>query len=152
MLFTELNLHPAVMKGISEAGFVECTPVQTATFEKTLSGMDVMVQSQTGTGKTAAFLITMFHLFLTGDKYRYKKALILTPTRELAVQVEQDAQLLGKFCGLKTGCFYGGVGYATQDRLLKEDINIYIGTPGRLIDYQKSGKIDFLKFEILVIA
>ena len=151
MLFTELNLHPSVMRGISEAGFVECTPVQDATFEKSLSGIDVMVQSQTGTGKTAAFLITMFHLFLTGDKYRYKKALILTPTRELAVQVEQDAQLLGKFCGLKTGCFYGGVGYATQDRLLKEDLSICIGTPGRLIDYQKMRKIDFLKFEILVI-
>src|SRR4030042_4810200 len=151
MLFTELNLHPAVMKGISEAGFVECTPVQTATFEKTLSGMDVMVQSQTGTGKTAAVLITMFHGILTLDSYRYKKALILAPTRELAVQVEQDAKLLGKHCGLKTGCFYGGVGYATQDQLLKEELNLYIGTPGRLIDYQKMRKIDFLKFEALVI-
>jgi ATP-dependent RNA helicase RhlB len=151
MLFTELNLHPLVMRGITDAGFMECTPVQDATFEKTLSGVDVMVQSQTGTGKTAAFLITMFHRFLTGDKYRYKKALVLTPTRELAVQVDQDAQLLGKHCGLKTGCFYGGVGYAAQDRLLNEDINIYIGTPGRLIDYQKMRKIDFLKFEILVI-
>jgi ATP-dependent RNA helicase RhlB len=139
------------MQGISEAGFVECTPVQAATLEKTLSGIDVMVQSQTGTGKTAAFLITMFHRFLTFDTYRYKKALILTPTRELAVQVEQDAKLLGKYCGLKTGCFYGGVGYATQDQLLREDLNLYIGTPGRLIDYQKMRKIDFLKFETLVI-
>ncbi|OHD64863.1 MAG: hypothetical protein A2176_06020 [Spirochaetes bacterium RBG_13_51_14] len=151
MLFTEFNLDPRVMRGIEEAGFTHCTPVQELTLQKTLAGTDVYVQSQTGTGKTAAFLITMFHLFLTSDKYRHKKALVLTPTRELAVQVEQDALLLGKYCGLKTGCFYGGVGYATQDRLLKEDINIYIGTPGRLIDYQKSGKIDFLKFEILVI-
>ena len=151
MLFTELNLHPSVMQGIQEAGFVECTPVQETTFQKTLAGTDVMVQSQTGTGKTAAFLITMFHKFLTDEKYRYKKALILTPTRELAVQVEQDAMVLGKYCDIKTGCFYGGVGYATQDRLLREDVNIYIGTPGRLIDYQKSHKIDFLKFEILVI-
>jgi ATP-dependent RNA helicase RhlB len=139
------------MQGITEAGFVECTPVQTATFEKTLSGTDVMVQSQTGTGKTAAFLITMFHRFLTIEAYRYKKALILTPTRELAVQVEQDAQLLGKYCGLKTGCFYGGVGYGVQDQLLREDLNLYIGTPGRLIDYQKMRTIDFLKFEALVI-
>src|SRR4030042_1718708 len=152
MLFTEFNLDPRVMRGIEEAGFPHCTPVQELSLQKTLAGTDVYVQSQTGTGKTAAFLITMFHLFLTSDKYRHKKALVLTPTRELAVQVEQDALLLGKYCGLKTGCFYGGVGYATQDRLLKEDINIYIGTPGRLIDYQKSGKIDFLKFEILVIA
>jgi len=139
------------MRGIQEAGFVECTPVQESTLQKTLAGTDVMVQSQTGTGKTAAFLITIFNLFLSDDKYRNKKALVLTPTRELAVQVEQDAVLLGKHTGLKTGCFYGGVGYATQDKLLKEDLNIYIGTPGRLIDYQKSRKIDFLKFEVLVI-
>jgi ATP-dependent RNA helicase RhlB len=151
MLFTELTLHPSVMGGIQDAGFVECTPVQEATLQKTLTGTDVMVQSQTGTGKTAAFLITIFNLFLTEEKYKHKKALILTPTRELAVQVEQDAILLGKQTGLKTGCFYGGVGYTTQDRLLKGELNIYIGTPGRLIDYQKSHKIDFLKFEILVI-
>ena len=139
------------MSGIDEAGFTECTPVQEMTFQKSLAGQDVMVQSQTGTGKTAAFLITIFNLFLSDEKYRYKKALILTPTRELAVQVEQDAQMLGKHTGLKFGCFYGGVGYATQDRLLKEDLNLYIGTPGRLIDYQKSGRIDFGKFEVLVI-
>ncbi|HOD16246.1 MAG TPA: DEAD/DEAH box helicase [Spirochaetota bacterium] len=151
MLFTELTLHPSVMRGIEEAGFTECTPVQEMTFQKTLAGKDVMVQSQTGTGKTAAFLITIFNLFLSDEKYRNKKALVLTPTRELAVQVEQDAQLLGKHTGLKFGCFYGGVGYVTQDRLLKEELNLYIGTPGRLIDYQKSGKIDFSKFEVLVI-
>ncbi len=151
MLFTELNLHPLVMKGIEEAGFTVCTPVQEMTFQKTLSDTDVYVQSQTGTGKTAAFLITIFNLFLTDEKYRHRKALVLTPTRELAVQVEQDAQLLGKYCGIKTGCFYGGVGYVTQDRLLKEDVDLFIGTPGRLIDYQKSHKIDFMKFEILVI-
>jgi ATP-dependent RNA helicase RhlB len=150
MKFTELNLHPCVMQGIEKAGFTECTPVQEATLEKTLAGMDVYVQSQTGTGKTAAFLITIFNRFLAGA-YRHKKALVLTPTRELAVQVEKDAELLGEFCGFKIGCFYGGVGYATQDRLLSGDLNLYIGTPGRLIDYQKSGKIDFLKFEILVI-
>ncbi|MBN2159409.1 MAG: DEAD/DEAH box helicase [Spirochaetes bacterium] len=151
MLFTELNLNPSVMRGIEDAGFTECTPVQASTFQKSLAGTDVMVQSQTGTGKTAAFLITIFNLFLTGENYRHKRALVLTPTRELAVQVEQDARVLGKHCGLKIGCFYGGVGYATQDQLLRGDLNLYIGTPGRLIDYQKSGKIDFLKFEILVI-
>ncbi len=151
MLFTELNLHPDVMKGIDEAGFTECTPVQEATLQKTLNGTDVYVQSQTGTGKTAAFLITIFNRFLGESTYKHKKALILTPTRELAVQVEQDALLLGKYCGFKIGCFYGGVGYAVQDQALKEDLSLFIGTPGRLIDYQKSGKIDFLKFEILVI-
>ncbi len=151
MLFTELHLHESVMRGIEEAGFVTCTPVQEATLQKTLNGVDAYVQSQTGTGKTAAFLITIFNLFLTGDKFRHKKALVLTPTRELAVQVEQDAKLLGKYCDIKTGCFYGGVGYTEQDRLLKTELNLFVGTPGRLIDYQKSGDIDFMKFEILVI-
>jgi ATP-dependent RNA helicase RhlB len=150
MQFTELNLHPCVMKGINDAGFTECTPVQEATLPKTLSGTDAYIQSQTGTGKTAAFLITIFNRFLTGE-YRHKKALVLTPTRELAVQVEQDARHLGKHCGLMIGCFYGGVGYAAQDQLLTQNLNLFIGTPGRLIDYQKSGKIDFMKFEVLVI-
>ena len=124
MRFTELTLHPSVMQGIEEAGFTECTPVQEMTFQKSLAGKDVMVQSQTGTGKTAAFLITIFNLFLSDEKYRNRKALILTPTRELAVQVEQDALVLGKYTGLKTGSFYGGVGYVTQDRLLREDLKI----------------------------
>src|SRR3990172_6450879 len=123
MKFTELNLHPCVMRGIEDAGFTECTPVQEATLQKTLAGIDAYIQSQTGTGKTAAFLITIFNRFLEGSG-RHKKALVLTPTRELAVQVEQDARLLGKHCGLLIGCFYGGVGYVTQDKMLQEDLSL----------------------------
>jgi ATP-dependent RNA helicase RhlB len=111
MKFAEFNLHPHVLRGIDDAAFDDCTPVQEKTLDKTLRGTDVYVQSQTGTGKTAAFLITIFHLFLTGDRYRNKKALIIVPTRELAVQVEKEAKQLGKHCRFKVGSFFGGIGY-----------------------------------------
>jgi ATP-dependent RNA helicase RhlB len=151
MKFTEFNLNEKIIKGIKDAGFVECMPVQEMTLEKTLKGQDVFVQSQTGTGKTAAFLITIFNFFLEGSIYRNKKALILVPTRELAVQVENDAKMIGKYCNLKIGSFFGGLGYTKQELLLKDNLNIFIGTPGRLIDFNKSRKIDFSKMDILVI-
>lgn len=151
MKFAEFNLHPHVLRGIDEAAFTDCTPVQEKTLEKTLKGIDVYVQSQTGTGKTAAFLITIFHLFLTSDRYRNKKALIIVPTRELAVQVEKEAKLLGKHCRFKVGSFFGGIGYDKQEKLLQDNLNVYVGTPGRLIDFYKSGKLDLKAFDILVI-
>lgn len=151
MKFAEFNLHPHVLRGIDEAAFTDCTPVQEKTLEKTLKGIDVYVQSQTGTGKTAAFLITIFHLFLTSDRYKNKKALIIVPTRELAVQVEKEAKLLGKHCRFKVGSFFGGIGYEKQEKLLQDNLNIYVGTPGRLIDFYKSGKLDLKAFDILVI-
>lgn len=151
MKFAEFNLHPHVLRGIDEAAFTDCTPVQEKTLDKTLKGIDVYVQSQTGTGKTAAFLITIFHLFLTSDRYRNKKALIIVPTRELAVQVEKEAKLLGKHCRFKVGSFFGGIGYDKQEKLLQDNLNVYVGTPGRLIDFYKSGKLDLKAFDILVI-
>jgi ATP-dependent RNA helicase RhlB len=151
MKFAEFNLHPDVIRGIDDAAFTDCTPVQEMTLEKTLKGIDVYVQSQTGTGKTAAFLITIFHLFLTSDRYKNKKALIIVPTRELAVQVEKEAKLLGKHCHFKVGSFFGGIGYDKQEKLLQDNINVYVGTPGRLIDFYKSGKLELKAFDILVI-
>ncbi len=151
MKFNEFNLNEKILKGIDEAGFVECTAVQESTLAKTLEGIDVYVQSKTGTGKTAAFLITIFNLFLDNPKYKHRKALVIVPTRELAVQVEREARLLGKYCNFKTGAFFGGIGYDTQERLLKEDLNLYVGTPGRLIDFCKSGKINLKEMEVLVI-
>lgn len=150
MNFKDLDLHPDIMKGLEEAAFEKCTPVQEKTFEHTLNKRDVYVQSQTGTGKTAAFLITIFQLFKTDPDIR-KRALILVPTRELAVQVEEEAAILGKYCGYKIGSFYGGVGYEKQEKLLKQQAEICVGTPGRLIDFCKSGKLDFSSFDILVI-
>lgn len=150
MKFSEFNLDKDILKGISEAGFKECLPVQEQTFSHTLMGEDVCVQSQTGTGKTAAFLISAFHA-LKGER-RNKKCLIIAPTRELAVQIETEAELLGRFLDLKIGCFYGGVAYRKQEKLLEGgDIDIIIGTPGRLIDFARQGKINFREIEILII-
>ncbi|TVR58677.1 MAG: DEAD/DEAH box helicase [Spirochaetaceae bacterium] len=151
MKFTELNLTESVQQGIDDAGFVDCTEVQERTFSATLSGRDVLVQSQTGTGKTAAFLISIYQLMTTDPKFQGKRALIIAPTRELAVQIEKEAQLLGRHLPFGVGCFYGGVGYADQERKIAENVEIIVGTPGRLIDFAKSGKLDFRAVGILVI-
>ena len=102
MNYSELNLNESLFKGIDEAGYVECTPVQKQVLEVSLDGSDLYVQSQTGTGKTAAFLVTIMQQLLSGGKSEGKKALVMVPTRELAVQVEEEAKKLGKFSGLET--------------------------------------------------
>ena len=104
MKFTDLTLHKNILKGIQKAGFTDCLPVQIQTFEQTLNNhQDVCVQSQTGTGKTAAYLISIFQLILTHDSLKKKKALIVAPTRELAVQIAKEAQLLGSYLDRVTG-------------------------------------------------
>lgn len=151
MEFSKFNLDERILKGIEKAGFTTCTPVQAETFKYSLKGRDILAQSQTGTGKTAAFLISLFQLMLTREDLKGKKALILAPTRELALQTEKEARLLGQFLDIKIGCFYGGVGYNQQDKLLKEGVDIMIGTPGRLMDYGNSGKFLFKDFGYLII-
>lgn len=150
MRFTDFDFHPDILKGIEDAGFEECTPVQTECFKATFAGKDVAAQSQTGTGKTAAFLLSIYQLFLS-DAVERKKALIIAPTRELAVQIEEEAKLLGKHLDFRVGCFYGGVGYKEQESLLQNGVDIFIGTPGRLIDFGKQKKIDFSAFGAVVI-
>src|SRR6056297_3656439 len=151
MKFTEINFSEKVLEGIQKAGFTECMPVQSEVFLHALEAQqDVTVQSRTGTGKTAAFLLTIFELFSRNPDAQHK-ALILAPTRELAVQIEQEAKLLGSHLPYKIGSFYGGVGYKTQDQLLKEGVDIIIGTPGRLLDYAQSKKLKLDSVDILVI-
>lgn len=151
MQFTELDLHPDLQRGIDDLGFTTCTDVQADTFTHTLHGRDVTVQSQTGSGKTAAFLISIFQLMNSDDRYRDTRALIVAPTRELAVQIENDAKALGKYLSQKTGCFYGGVGYGKQEQALADRVQLVIGTPGRLIDFNQSGKLDFREMGMIVI-
>lgn len=151
MEFSNYDLDEKILKGIEKAGFKTCTPVQAETLKHSLSGRDLLVQSQTGTGKTAAFLIPIFQMMLTRGDLAGKKALILAPTRELALQIEKEARLLGQFLDIRIGCFYGGVGYNQQDKLLKDGVDIMIGTPGRLMDYGNSGKILFRDFGYIVI-
>jgi ATP-dependent RNA helicase RhlB len=151
MRFTELDLDPKLQQSIVERGYTDLTPVQEQTLARTLRGEDVTVQSQTGTGKTAAFLITIFERMLRSGPQARKRALIISPTRELAVQIEGEANLLNRRLGFSIGCFYGGVGYATQLELLKNGVDVLIGTPGRLIDLNESGRMSLKDVGILVI-
>jgi ATP-dependent RNA helicase RhlB len=151
MKFSESNFSQKVLSGIEEAGFSDCTPVQERVFETALQEKrDVMVQSQTGSGKTAAFLLTIFELF-EREKDIHHKALIIAPTRELAVQIEQEAELLGAHMDSRIACLYGGAGYNQQERKLADDPNIIIGTPGRLLDFANSGKVSLGDVDMLVI-
>jgi ATP-dependent RNA helicase RhlB len=127
------------------------TDVQEQTLSRTLEGVDAAVQSQTGTGKTAAFLVTLFERMSRPGGTPRKKALIIVPTRELAVQIEGEARLLGRHLGFRIGCFYGGVGYAGQLAALKRGVEIIIGTPGRLLDLSERGILRLNEIGFLVI-
>jgi len=151
MLFTELPLDPRLQQSISDRGYTELTHVQELTLAKSLKGQDVAVQSQTGTGKTAAFLITLFSHLLKHPKSARRKALIIVPTRELAVQIEGEALLLNRSIGLTIGCFYGGVGYTVQLAQIKAGPDIIIGTPGRLLDLAEKKRLNFKECGFLVI-
>lgn len=151
MNFTDFNLHESLLKGVENAQYVSCTPVQEEVLKTALQGSDVYVQSQTGTGKTAAFLITIIQEMLSQPEVKSKKALVLVPTRELAVQVEEEAKVLLSGVNFCVGSFYGGVGYTNQVNLLKKGVDIIVGTPGRVIDLQESGAMDLSSVGYLVI-
>ncbi len=151
MRFNEFNLHPDLQKGIDEAGYVNCMPVQEQVLTHAFGGQDMYVQSQTGTGKTAAFLVVIFQRILTEEALGGKKALIMAPTRELAVQIEEESNMLGKYLPIKTGSFYGGVGYTQQEKLLRDKVQIMVGTPGRVLDLNKSGRMNLMEIAFLVL-
>jgi ATP-dependent RNA helicase RhlB len=156
LLFTALDLPAPVQKGIRDAGFLACTPIQEATLPVALRGKDVAGQSQTGTGKTAAFLIAAFTRCLRQSApppggVTAPRVLIIAPTRELTVQIEADARLLGSHTGLRILAVYGGIDYARQREALRERCEILVGTPGRLIDYLKQNIWSPRKVEVLVI-
>ncbi|MBN8281135.1 MAG: DEAD/DEAH box helicase, partial [Gammaproteobacteria bacterium] len=139
VLFSDLGLPPEIMVGIRAAGFQQCTPIQAQTLPVALEGRDIAGQAQTGTGKTAAFLIAMFNHLLKHPAPKVNqpapRALILAPTRELAVQIHSDAQILGSGTGLRLAVVYGGADYDKQREELQKGLDVLIGTPGRLIDY-----------------
>ncbi len=151
--FDEFNLPPEILKGLSDAGFVYCTPIQSRTLSLSLSGRDVAGQAQTGTGKTAAFLVTIFTRLLTQTKRksRLPSALIVAPTRELAFQIYQEANVLGCYTSFKTTQVVGGVDYHKQASILSKGVDIIIGTPGRIIDFYKQGifKTDGIKVVVI---
>lgn len=153
MKFTELNLPETVMQGITDAGFESLTPVQQESIPLALQGKDVAAQAQTGTGKTAAFLISMFCRLLQSERPTgpNPRALVLAPTRELVVQICADAELLGSHTGIKVQPIFGGVDYEKQRQALKDGVDIIVATPGRLIDYFKQRVFSLKKVEALVI-
>ncbi|MBM3294494.1 MAG: DEAD/DEAH box helicase [Candidatus Aminicenantes bacterium] len=151
MRFEELSLDSRLLASIALRGYTETTDVQARTLAATLRGRDAAVQSQTGTGKTAAFLITIFDRLINDPSGRSGRTLIVAPTRELAIQIEGEAKLLNRGLGFVVGCFTGGVGYDGQRALLKRGVDIIIGTPGRLLDLADKGVLRLRDIRILVI-
>lgn len=154
--FTQFDLHPLLQKGLDEAGFARCTPIQALTLPMALTGRDVAGQAQTGTGKTCAFLVAMMNRLLTQPAVAERKdsdprALVIAPTRELAIQIEKDAKNVGRYTGLRTALIYGGVDYDKQRQQLKDGCDIIIATPGRLLDYHKQNVFGFNGVEVMVI-
>ncbi len=154
--FAAFGLPEEIIQGIEEAGFLACTPIQEKTLPLTLAGSDVAGQAQTGTGKTAAFLIATFNHLLrnpadSARKPNQVRALILAPTRELAIQIHRDATKLGQYTGLRLGLAYGGTDYDKQRQQLAEGVDILIGTPGRIIDYFKQRVFDLRRAQVVVL-
>ena len=151
--FREFKLDNRLLRILDEIGFRECTPVQAECLPLILEGHDIAGQAQTGTGKTAAFLLSTIHFLITKKtaNNRNLRAVIIAPTRELAIQIHKDAEILNRYCGLKIGLVYGGVDYEKQQERLINGVDILIGTPGRLIDYFKQGVFNFKFVEVVVL-
>lgn len=152
--FIDFSIHENVLAALESKGFEFCTPIQAKTLPITLKGNDIAGQAQTGTGKTMAFLIATFHHLLTNECQSNKnqpRALILAPTRELAVQIASDAELLVKHSDLKLALAYGGDGYEKQVETIEKGVDILVGTTGRVIDYVKQGIINLDCIQVIVL-
>jgi ATP-dependent RNA helicase RhlB len=153
--FAALGLPESLLKGTHEAGFEFCTPIQAEALPLALAGQDVAGQAQTGTGKTAAFLLAAFNHLLAHPaqdrRPNQPRAIMLAPTRELAVQIHKDAEALGKHTGFRLGLVFGGTGYDSQRKMLEEGVDVLIGTPGRIIDYFKQHVFDLEAVQVMVL-
>lgn len=151
--FSNLELSDSIIKGLKEAGFIHCTPIQDKSLPLALRDKDVAGQAQTGTGKTASFLLATFQRLINDESEKIKnpRALILAPTRELAIQIHKDALLLGKYLNLKFALIYGGTDYQKQLDKLKTNVDIIIGTPGRIIDFYRQGAFTLDNIQVTVM-
>ncbi len=155
--FSSFDLHPALLTGLTRAGFTLCTPIQALTLPVALAGSDIAGQAQTGTGKTLAFLVVVVNRLLSRPGLVNRnpedpRALILAPTRELAIQIYNDAVKFGGNLGLRFALIYGGVDYDKQREMLRKGADVVIATPGRLIDYLKQHEVVSLRVcEICVL-
>jgi len=153
MKFNTLDLHEKMLKGIEDAGFEKCTPVQEQALPESVKGKDIIVQSQTGTGKTAVFITTIYNRLIVEGKDRPKgaRALVMAPTRELAVQIDTEAKKLAAHLPFRSIAIYGGVEYEKQVSALKEGVDLVVATPGRMIDLYKSKSLSLKDIEIFVV-
>ena len=171
--FEDMGLEPALLEGVRGAGFERCTPIQAQALPLALAGRDVAGQARTGTGKTAAFLIASMNRVLRWGQASERdgdgpgpgaasngrdsvsrcrpRILVVAPTRELAIQIHKDAEVLGRHTGLVMGVVYGGTGYDRQRRMIEEGLDVLVGTPGRLIDYHRQRLYDLRSVEAFVL-
>ena len=153
MKFTELGLADTIVRAITEHGYDTPTPIQAQAIPAVLAGGDLLAGAQTGTGKTAGFVLPVLQKLSTtiNGKSSKPRALILTPTRELAAQVAESVEIYGKYLPLKSMVMFGGVNINPQVRQIQKGIDILVATPGRLLDHHQQGNIDLSKVEILVL-
>ena len=154
--FSSLHLPESLQKGLADASFERCTPIQAQTLPQALAGLDVAGQAQTGTGKTAAFLVAMYARLIRSESPASRtlsapRALIVAPTRELAVQIHRDAEVLGSHTGLRLGLAFGGVDYDKQRHQLEQGVDVLMGTPGRIIDFAKQRVFDLRAVQVLIL-
>ena len=153
---SSLNIPEPILHSMKDSGFTHCTPIQAETLPLSLAGQDVAGQAQTGTGKTIAFLIATYtHLLRVpaepGRKKNQPRAILIAPTRELAIQIHKDAEFLGKYTELKLGLAFGGTGYEQQRKHLEQGVDILIGTPGRIIDFFKQHIFNLKAIQVMVL-
>ncbi len=151
--FSELPIHPDILAALKAASFEHCTPIQALSLPQLLHGQDIAGQAQTGTGKTMAFLVATFHYLLKhqAESEGQPRAIIMAPTRELAVQIHKDAELLSKNTNISLGLIYGGEGYQSQMETLQSGVDIIIGTTGRILDYYKQGIFSLKHIQVAVL-
>ena len=152
--FNSLALAEPLLKGLNDAGFTYCTPIQAQTLPISLLGKDVAGQAQTGTGKTIAFLLATYETMLfeePADNPHGIRALIIAPTRELALQIYNDALIIGKYTDVRLGLAYGGTDYEKQRKILEDGVDILIGTPGRIIDFFNQKVFNLRTTDVLVL-
>jgi ATP-dependent RNA helicase RhlE len=150
MSFDDLGLHAPLLAGIASLGFTEPTPIQRAALPPALAGRDVIACAMTGSGKTAAFALPILQR-LAGGQRGVTRALVLTPTRELAAQVEESLRDLGRHTKVRSAAVFGGVGAGPQERALRSGVDVVVATPGRLLDHMSQGNTRFDGLEVLVL-
>ena len=151
--FANLELSDIILQGLTDAGFNQCTPIQDRALPLLLRDKDIAGQAQTGTGKTATFLLAMFQRLINDESEKIKnpRAIVLAPTRELAIQIHKDALLLSKHLELKFALIYGGTDYQKQLDKIKSNVDVIIGTPGRIIDFYRQNAFTLDNIQVMVM-